>query len=109
MSYLKAIREELKLSQSGLAEKLGISRSLVCKWDSGVSSMTITSAELYSRRTGVPISRLLEGKEPFAVTVKMKAIVTPYAGGFGVKTVAGTDIRQDITVEDIKLIKRIIE
>lgn len=60
--YLKQLRNEKGLSQEQLAEKIGLSRQSISKWEQGLSTPDVDNfvklAEIYN----VPIESLLKGK-----------------------------------------------
>ncbi len=40
---LKSLRKENKLSQPGLAEKLGVSKGMISLWENGINEPTISN------------------------------------------------------------------
>lgn len=60
--YLKQLRSEKGLSQEQLAEKIGLSRQSISKWEQGLSTPDVDNfvklAEIYN----VPIESLLKGE-----------------------------------------------
>lgn len=60
--YLKQLRNEKGLSQEQLAEKIGLSRQSISKWEQGLSTPDVDNfvklAEIYN----VPIEALLKGE-----------------------------------------------
>lgn len=61
--YLKKLRTENKLSQEQLAEKLGLSRQSISKWEQGVSTPDIDNFIKLSELYNIPVDSLLKGKE----------------------------------------------
>lgn len=57
-------RKEKKLSQEQLAEKLGVSRQSVSKWERGEASPDTENLIMLSRIFGVTIDELLTGEKP---------------------------------------------
>ena len=53
-------RNELGLSQEQLAEKIGVSRSAVAKWESGKGTPDIENLKILSKEFGISIDVLLE-------------------------------------------------
>ena len=45
-TYLKSRRERLKLTQQDLADKLGVSKSIVSKWEAGRMPSRLTIAAI---------------------------------------------------------------
>ena len=59
---LKILRRRLLLTQSGMAERLGISLSLYSKLETGNHKLQQAQAENICRKLAIPESWLLEGK-----------------------------------------------
>ncbi len=60
---IKKLREEKGMTQSGLAEKLGVSDKTVSKWETGKGYPDITLIEPISDTLGVSVSELLSGNK----------------------------------------------
>lgn len=60
ISPLKAFRQkqEPKLSQAALAERLGVTRLTVTRWESGVRKIDPDLVPLVAERTGIPAKEL---------------------------------------------------
>ena len=58
---IKRLREEKKLTQAALAEKLGVSDKAVSKWETGKSYPDITLIEPIAATLGVSVVELLSG------------------------------------------------
>lgn len=57
---IKELREKKKLTQQELAEKSGVSRSLIISLETGARTVTTTSTiEKLADALGVPVKRLL--------------------------------------------------
>ena len=56
---LLLLREKAGLSQEKLAEKLGVSRQAVSKWETGQSTPDVDKLMALSRLYGVPVDSLL--------------------------------------------------
>lgn len=57
------IRQEQGLSQSGLAEALGVSRQAVSRWETGAAMPSAENLFCLSRLYGVPMDELIRGEE----------------------------------------------
>ncbi len=60
--FIKELREEKKLSQNQLAEKLFVSRTLVNKWESGKITITSSNLKLLSEFFNVSADEILVGE-----------------------------------------------
>ena len=60
-AIIKRLREEKKLTQSQLAERLGVSDKAVSKWETGKGYPDITLIEPLSQTLGVSVMELLSG------------------------------------------------
>lgn len=60
---LKALRSQSKLSQEGLAAKLGVSRQAVTKWETGAGIPDIENLISISRMFGVSLDELLNAEK----------------------------------------------
>lgn len=61
--YLKKLRNENKLSQEQLAEKLGVSRQSISKWEQGISTPDIDNFVKLSELYSVSVDSMLKGEE----------------------------------------------
>ncbi len=61
--YLKKLRTENKLSQEQLAEKLGVSRQSISKWEQGISTPDIDNFVKLSELYSVSVDSMLKGEE----------------------------------------------
>ena len=61
--YLKKLRNENKLSQEQLAEKLGVSRQSISKWEQGTSTPDIDNFVKLSELYSVSVDSMLKGEE----------------------------------------------
>ncbi len=61
--YLKKLRTENKLSQEQLAEKLGVSRQSISKWEQGISTPDIDNFVKLSKLYSVSVDSMLKGEE----------------------------------------------
>ncbi len=91
---LARLRKETNLSQEGLAEKVGVSRQSVAKWESGESFPEVEKIILLSRHFAVSIDSLLkddescssgsikrvQGTESDVVSFLLRAKARTYAG-----------------------------
>ena len=57
------LRQEQGLSQSGLAEALGVSRQAVSRWETGAAMPSAENLFCLSRLYGVPLDELIRGEE----------------------------------------------
>lgn len=57
------LRQEQGLSQSGLAEALGVSRQAVSRWETGAAMPSAENLLCLSRLYGVPMDELIRGEE----------------------------------------------
>ena len=57
------LRQEQGLSQSGLAEALGVSRQAVPRWETGAAMPSAENLLCLSRLYGVPMDELIRGEE----------------------------------------------
>lgn len=57
------LRQEQGLSQSGLAEALGVSRQAVSRWETGAAMPSAENLFCLSRLYGVPMDELIRGEE----------------------------------------------
>ena len=62
-SIIKKLREEKKMTQAALAEKIGVSDKTVSKWETGRGYPDITLIETISEALGVSVIELLSGGE----------------------------------------------
>lgn len=60
---LSQLRQEQGLSQSGLAEALGVSRQAVSRWETGAAMPSAENLLCLSRLYGVPMDELIRGEE----------------------------------------------
>lgn len=60
--YLKKLRTENKLSQEQLAEKLGVSRQSISKWEQGISTPDIDNFVKLSELYSVSVDSMLKGE-----------------------------------------------
>lgn len=60
--YLKKLRNKNGFSQEQLAEKLGLSRQSISKWEQGTSTPDIDNFMRLSELYGLPIESLLKGE-----------------------------------------------
>ena len=58
------LRREAGLSQEGLAERMGVSRQAVSKWENGSSEPSTANLLALAKLYGVDLGALLEGVEP---------------------------------------------
>ena len=63
---IQILRKRRGISQEELADKIGVSRQAVSKWESEQSSPDIEKILLLSEYFGVTTDYLLKGIEPFA-------------------------------------------
>lgn len=68
--YLKQLRNENGLSQEQLAEKIGLSRQSISKWEQGLSTPDVDNFVKLSEMYNVPIEALLKG-EPVKAAEKI--------------------------------------
>lgn len=61
--HIKARREELRLSQEYVAERLGVSRQAVSKWETGKSEPTAANLVGLTQLLEIGLSELVEGKK----------------------------------------------
>lgn len=61
---LRLLRKKNGYSQEGLAEKLGVARQTVGKWETGQALPELNALVLLSDLYGVPVDRILRGAEP---------------------------------------------
>lgn len=61
--YLKKLRTENQLSQEQLAEKLGVSRQSISKWEQGISTPDIDNFVKLSELYSVSVDSMLKGEE----------------------------------------------
>lgn len=60
--YLKQLRNEKGLSQEQLAEKIGLSRQSISKWEQGLSTPDVDNFVKLAKIYNVPIESLLKGE-----------------------------------------------
>ncbi len=78
---VKEARKRAGLSQEQLAEKMGVSRSAVAKWETGNGIPDIDNLKILSRLLGVTIDYLVDDGENFdKVTIKEAIDLSKYAG-----------------------------
>lgn len=78
---LKEARKQAGLSQEQLAEKLGISRSAVAKWETDAGMPDIDNLKILSRLLGVSIDYLVDnGKELDKAIIKEPIDLSRYEG-----------------------------
>ena len=70
---IKTCRENAGLTQKGLAEKIGCSRQIVVRWESGLSVPSMYYAEKLSELFGITVNSLMSGEEVEAPTDKAPA------------------------------------
>ncbi|WP_195268997.1 helix-turn-helix transcriptional regulator [Eubacterium sp. 1001713B170207_170306_E7] len=75
------LRKEKGLSQEALAERMGVSRQAVSKWESGLSNPDINNLVLLSDVFGVSLDELIKGEEPGMSETKetIETVVTPHS------------------------------
>lgn len=73
--YLKKLRAENKLSQEQLAEKLGLSRQSISKWEQGASTPDIENFAKLAEIYGVSVDSLLKGEPDDEKTAVSVAII----------------------------------
>ena len=61
--FIAELRKEKKLTQEQLAEKLGITKNAVSKWERGLSLMDMSLLKPLSQILGVSITELLNGEK----------------------------------------------
>ena len=83
---LLLLREKAGLSQEKLAEKLGVSRQAVSKWETGQSTPDVDKLMALSRLYGVPVDSLL-GLAPLQ-TIRKR----PYCQGAAAILAGGTAV-----------------
>lgn len=59
MLYLKEVRKRLKVSQTKLAELLGVAQETVSKWERGLNSPSIETLDRIAEVLGIPVQMLL--------------------------------------------------
>ena len=81
-NYIFALREQAGLSQTELADKLGVTDKAVSKWENGKSKPTTNTIRKLSAIFGVPVEQLLQMKEEKKDMHITKIVVTggPCAG-----------------------------
>lgn len=62
---LAALRKANNLTQEFVAEKMGVSRQAVSRWETGENKPTMEKLETLSKLYGVPLSQLLDAGETF--------------------------------------------
>lgn len=62
-SAIKALREEKKLTQLQLADRLGVSDKAVSKWETGKGLPDISLVEPLARELGVSVVELMNGEQ----------------------------------------------
>ena len=62
-SFISKKRKEKKLTQEGLAEKLGVSKNAVSKWERGICLMDMSLLKPLSEILDVSINEILNGEE----------------------------------------------
>ena len=67
---IQTLRKSKGISQEELADKVGVSRQAVSKWESGQSAPDIEKIILLSEFFGVTTDFLLKGIEPVAEETK---------------------------------------
>lgn len=66
---LKETRKQASLSQEQLAEKLGVSRSAVAKWETGNGIPDVDNLKVIAQLLNVSIDYLLDDREGMEVQV----------------------------------------
>jgi len=61
LDRLRKARESIRLDQAELAEKLGVARNTVGRWETGKTPVTKMVFSAYALATGVPIEWLITG------------------------------------------------
>jgi transcriptional regulator with XRE-family HTH domain len=100
-SRIAGILKEKKISQAGLADKIGISRQAVSQWMSGRSRPDISSLNKIATALGVPVSALVEDGPPGAI----KLISTPHSIPVYSAIRAGNSVTNDFTGQEIDTIQ----
>lgn len=68
---LREIRMKRGLTQGQLAEILGTKKQVVSRYETGVTSPTLSTMQAWAEKLGVPTERLLKTEE------EMRAMITP--------------------------------
>lgn len=84
-AVIKRLREEKKLTQSELADKIGVSSKAVSKWETAKGLPDITLIEPLGKALGVSVMELMSGdtvinKNVSANIMRMKFYVCPVCG-----------------------------
>ena len=81
-NYIYDLRQKAELSQSELADKLGVTDKAVSKWENGKSKPTTNTIRKLSALFGVSVEKLLQMKEASHTTRITKIVITggPCAG-----------------------------
>lgn len=83
---LKEARKQVGLSQEQLAEKLGISRSAVAKWETDAGMPDIDNLKILSQLLGLSIDYLVDnGEELYKAIIKEPIDLSQYEGSRRVK------------------------
>lgn len=71
-NFISTKRKEKKLTQESLAEKLGVSKNAVSKWERGICLMDMALLKPLSEILGVSINEILNGEEIKEKDLKVK-------------------------------------
>ena len=77
-NYIYDLRQKAELSQSELADKLGVTDKAVSKWENGKSKPTTNTIRKLSALFGVSVEKLLQMKEASHTTRITKIVITLY-------------------------------
>lgn len=78
---MKALRTQNKLTQEAFAEKLGVSRSAIAKWETNNGIPEVGSLKIISQMFHVSLDELLDDNRGVTTSaVKEKHVVSEYAG-----------------------------
>ena len=81
-NFIYALRQKAGLSQSGLAERLGVTDKAVSKWENGKAKPTTNTIRKLAALFGVPVEAILQMKEDEKDMTITKIVITggPCAG-----------------------------
>ena len=83
--FIATCRKDLNLTQEGLAEKLGITKNAVSKWERGLSFPDVSLYKRICKELNISIEELINGEKDNSDEAKEKAIITTIKEKYKIK------------------------